>query len=93
MAQLLYITSKFKRTNEYLDLKDESVGFFFFHFGWFNLVYSVFLCDHTTGCDDYSFITNEYGIFNVHTNLGACCTHEGVSGTNKSALELTRRGR
>ena len=34
-----------------------------------------------------------YGIFNVHTNLGACCTHKGGSGTNQSAQELTRRDR
>ena len=35
----------------------------------------------------------EMGIFNVRTNLGACRTHEGESGTNKSAQELTRRDR
>ena len=39
----------------------------------------------------YSFRTDGYGIFNVRTNLGACRTHEGGSGTNKSAQELTRR--
>ena len=27
------------------------------------------------------------------TNLGACRTHEGGSGANKSAQQLTRRGR
>ena len=34
-------------------------------------------CFHTTGCEPYSLTTDEYGIFNVRTNLGACCTHEG----------------
>ena len=32
------------------------------------------------------------GIFNMHTNLGACRTHEGGLVTNKSAQELTRQG-
>ena len=41
-----------------------------------SLVYAVFLCDRTTGCETYSFTTDGYGIFNVHTNLGACRTHE-----------------
>ena len=34
-----------------------------------------------------------YGIINVLTNLGVCRTHEGGSGTNKPAQELTQRGR
>ena len=51
---------------------------------FFPLVYSVFVF-HTTGCEAYSFMTDGYGIFNVHTNWDACRTHEGGSGTNKSA--------
>ena len=43
-----------------------------FPLAWVNLVYAVFLCDHTTGCEAYSFMTDGYGIFNVRTNLGAC---------------------
>ena len=46
-----------------------------------SLVYAVFLCVHITGCEA-SFTTDGYGIFNLHTHLGACCTHEGGSGTN-----------
>ena len=58
-------------------------------------LYPVFLSFHTTNCEceAYSFTTDGYGIFNVCTNLGACPTHEGGSGTNKSAQELTRRDR
>ena len=37
------------------------------------------------------FTTDGFGIFNVRTNLGACRTHEGGSGWNKSAEELTPR--
>ena len=56
--------------------------FFFFQFSFF----------HTTGCEVYSFTTDGCGIFNMRTHLGACCTHEGGSGTNKSAhQELTQR--
>ena len=59
-----------------------------------SLVYAVFLCDHTTGCEDYSFTTDAYGIFNVRTSLDACHTHEGESlGTSTPAQELTRRDR
>ena len=54
-------------------------------------VCAVFAYVHTTGCDAYSFTTDEYGIFNLRTNLGAWRVHEGGSGTNKSAQELTRR--
>ena len=54
-------------------------------------VYEEFLCDHTTGCEAYSFTTDGYGIFNVHINLGACRMHEVGSG--KSAQELTWRDR
>ena len=38
-------------------------------------------------------LTDGYRIFNVHTNLGACGTHEGGSGTNQSAQELYPRDR
>ena len=41
----------------------------------------------------YSFTTDGHGIFNVRTNLDTCRTHEGGSGTTKSAQELTRRDR
>ena len=58
-----------------------------------SLVCAAFLCDHTTGCKAYSFTTDGYGIFNVRTNLGAYRSHEGGSGTNKSAQELIRRDR
>ena len=57
---------------------------------------AVFSCFHTIGCEAYSFMADGYyyinGIFNVRTDVGACSTHEheGGSGTNKSALELTR---
>ena len=37
---------------------------------------ALFSCLHTTGCEAYSFTTDEYGIFNMHTNVGACRTHE-----------------
>ena len=60
--------------------------------GFFPL-WAMFLCLHTTGSEAYSFTTDRYGIFNVRTNLGACCSHEGGSGTNKSAQELTQRDR
>ena len=56
-------------------------------------VCTVFLCEHTTRCEAYSFTADGYGIFNLRTHSGACCTHEGGSGTNKSAQELTRRDR
>ena len=54
---------------------------------------AVFLYFHTTGYEAYSFMTYGYGIFNMHTNLDACRTHEGELGTNKSAQELTQRDR
>ena len=53
-------------------------------------MHATFLCDHTTGCEAYSFMTDGHVIFNMHTYLGACCTHEGGSGTNKPTQELTR---
>ena len=34
-----------------------------------SLVYAVFLCDHTTDCEAYSFTTYGYGIFNVDSML------------------------
>ena len=46
---------------------------------------AVFSCVHTNGCDACSFTTYGYGIFNVRTNVCACRTHEGGSGTNKQA--------
>ena len=42
---------------------------------------------------NYPFATDGYGIFNVRTNLGAQHTHEGGSGTIKSAQEFTWRDR
>ena len=57
-----------------------------------SLMYAIFWCDRTTGCEAYSFTADGYGIFNMCTiNLGARCTHEGGSGTNKSAKQLTRK--
>ena len=53
----------------------------------------MFTYIYITGCETYFFMTDEYGIFNVRTNLGACGTREGGSHTNKSALELTQRDR
>ena len=38
------------------------------------------------------FTTDGYEIFNVRTHLGARRTHEGGSGTNESAQELTGGG-
>ena len=52
-----------------------------------------FVCFRTTGCEDYSFTTDGYRIFNVRTHVGAFRIHEGESGTNKSAQEWTRRNR
>ena len=52
--------------------------------GRFNVVYAVFVCDHTTGCEACSFMTDGYMGF---------VTHEGGSGTNTSAQELTQRDR
>ena len=54
---------------------------------------AMFLWFHTTNCEEYSFTTDGYEIFNMRTHLGACRTHEGGSGTNKSAQELIRRDR
>ena len=48
---------------------------------------------HIAGCEAYYFTTVGYGIFNVRTNVDARRTHEGGSGTNKSAHGLTRRDR
>ena len=31
--------------------------------GWFNLVNAVFLCDHTTSCEAYSFMSDAYAGF------------------------------
>ena len=47
-------------------------------------LYTVFPCYHSTGCEAYSLTTDRY--------VGACRTHEGGSGTKKSAQELTRQG-
>ena len=54
--------------------------------GWFNLVQAVFLCDHTTGCEAHSFMTDGYGIFNVRTHLGTSQTYEGGSGQTQTNL-------
>ena len=63
-----------------------------FHLRRLNLVYAVcLLCEHTTGCETYSFTTDGYGIFNLRTNSGACRTHEMGSDTNKSVQELDGR--
>ena len=48
---------------------------------------------HIAGCEAYYFTTVGYGIFNVRTNVDARRTHEGGSGTNRSAHGLTRRDR
>ena len=53
----------------------------------------MFTCFSTTGCEACSFTTDGSGIFNVSAHLGACRTHEGRSGTNTPAPELTRRDR
>ena len=50
-------------------------------------IHAVFPCFHSTGYEAYSFTTDGYEIFNVRTNVGACRTDEGGSGTNKSALK------
>ena len=55
-------------------------------------MYAIFFGDHTTGIEAYSFTTDGYEIFNVRTHLGARRTHEGGSGTNQSAQELTGGG-
>ena len=54
--------------------------------GIHNLVYAAFLCDHTTGSDIYSFVTDGYGIFNVRTYLGACFIREG--GQSQTSLHF-----
>ena len=41
------------------------------------LVRAVFLCEHASGCEAYSFTTDGYGIFNARTNLPACRTRVG----------------
>ena len=38
----------------------------------------------------YSFMIDGYGIFTMHTHLGAWCTHEESSGTNKSAQGIDK---
>ena len=35
----------------------------------YNSVDAVFLCDHTSSCEAYSFITDRYWIFNVMIEL------------------------
>ena len=57
---------------------------------WWPYFFFCVQCFDTTGCDAYSFTTDGYGIFNMRKNVGACQTHEGGSGTNKSAQELTQ---
>ena len=47
-----------------------------------------------TECEAYSFATDGYRIFNVHTHVGACLTHERGGQTRTSLhKELTRRDR
>ena len=53
---------------------------------------AVFSCFYSTGCEAYSFTTDEYGMFTMRTNVGVCSTHEKGSGPNKSAQELTWDG-
>ena len=53
---------------------------------------AVFSCFYSTGCEAYSFTTDEYGIFTMCTNVGVCSTHEKGSSPNKSAQELTWDG-
>ena len=55
---------------------------------FFSLLCAVFSCFHTTGCEAYSFTTDGYRIFNTRTNVGACHTHEGGSGTNRGSNTL-----
>ena len=53
------------------------------------------LHDQTTGCEAISFTTDQMDLESlacIH-HLGACRTHEGGSGTNESALELTQGDR
>ena len=57
-----------------------------FHLQGFHPMCAVFLCDHTTSREAFSFTTDEYETFNVRTHLDACHTHEGGSGTNKSGV-------
>ena len=49
-------------------------------------VSAVFVCDHTTGCESYSFTTDGYGIFNVRTNLGTCRTRHTKGGQAQTRL-------
>ena len=60
-----------------------------------HIVHAVFSCDHTTGCEAYSFTTDGYGIFNVHTNLD-CVSYTVRKGimqaqSRNSAQELLSR--
>ena len=59
--------------------------------GQLNLVYAVFLYDHTTGLTLLRQKDMRY--FNMCTNLNTCRTHKGGSDTNKSAQELTQTRR
>ena len=45
-----------------------------------SFVYAVLLCDHTNGCEAYSFTTDGYGIFIVRTHFCLCRTHERGGG-------------
>ena len=56
------------------------------------VVYAVFLCDHTTGCEACSSTTDGYGIFNMHTSFGACCTHTNGRQTQMSLHKSWLRG-
>ena len=50
-------------------------SFFLNLFFYLCTVFSCFF--YTTGCEAYSFTTDEYGFFNVRTNVRACLTHKG----------------
>ena len=72
-------------------------AFFFFFF----FLCVMFSCFHTTGCEAYSFVTDVYGIFNMHTHLGECLKggqaqtslHKSwLGGTEKLSLTLSQPG-
>ena len=55
--------------------------------------YTMFSCFHATGCEAYSLRQMDMGSLTCAQIFRACRTHEGGSGTNKSAQELTRGDR
>ena len=53
----------------------------------------MFSCFHTTSCEAYTLSRQMDGIFNVCTNLGACCTHEkGVIGHKQVCIRVDSMG-